>query len=60
MGSLSSSFAVSLQMEPKRGFWFGKLSMEQWETPLLASTGKYGVKQLVDDTNNVGLECWMQ
>jgi len=57
MGSLSSSFAVSPQMEPKSGSWFGKLSTEWWERPLLVNTGKYGEKQLVDDTNNVGLEC---
>jgi hypothetical protein len=60
MGTLSFSFVVSPQMEPKCRFWFGKLSTECWERPLLANMGKYGEKQLVDDINNVRLECWMR
>ena len=50
MHSLSYSSAVSPQMEPKCGFWFGKLSTEWWERPPLANTGKYGEKQLINDT----------
>jgi len=60
MSSLPSSYAVSPQMEPKCGFWFGKVSTEWWERPLLANKSKYGEKRLVDDTNNVQLECQMQ
>ena len=56
MSSLPSSSAVSPPMQPKRGFWFSKLSMEWWERPLLANTGKYADKQLVDDANHVWLE----
>jgi len=56
MRSLPSGSAVSPQMEREHGFWFGKLSIEWWERPLLANTGKSGEKQLVDDTINVGLE----
>jgi hypothetical protein len=41
---------------PNADLLFGKLSTEWWERPLLANTGKYREKQLVDDTNNVGLE----
>ena len=60
LGSLSSSFGIAAQLEPERGFWFGKPSTEWWEGPLQANTNKYGEKQLVDDTNNVGLECRMR
>jgi hypothetical protein len=60
MSSLPSSSAVSLQMEPKRVVWFGKLSTEWWERPPLANMGKYGKKQLMDCTNNVGFECRMR
>jgi hypothetical protein len=41
---------------PNAVLWYGKLSTEWWERPLLANTGKYREKQLLDDTNNVGLE----
>jgi hypothetical protein len=60
MCSLSSSFDVSPQMEPKCGFLFGMLNTGWWERPLLANTGKDGEKQLVDDTNNVEFECRMR
>jgi len=52
MGSLPSSSAVSPQMEPKRRFWFGKLSTEWWERPPLANTSEYGEKQLINDTDS--------
>jgi len=60
LNCLPSRSAVSPQMEPKRGFRFWKLSSVGWERPLRPNTGKYWKKQLVDDTNNVGLECRMQ
>ena len=50
IASLPSSSAVPPQMEPKRGFWFGKLSTEWCERPRLATTGKYGAKQPMKDT----------
>jgi hypothetical protein len=75
MGSLPSSSAVSPQMEPKRGFWFGKLSTEWRERDPQANMGKYGEKKLMNNTypasganakgsndiprDKVGLECRM-
>lgn len=44
MGFLSSSCAVSPQMEPKLRFWFCKLSTDWLERPLLADTGTDGGK----------------
>lgn len=60
ISSLSSTSPVSPQMESKHGYWFKTLSREWWEGPLLANTGKYGEKQLVDNTPNAGLECQMR
>jgi len=59
-GSLPSTSAISPQMEPKGGFWFGKLSIEWWERLPLAITGKHGEKKMVDNANYVGLECRMR
>ena len=51
MGSFPSSSAASPQMEPKLGFWFGKLSMEWWERDPQANTAKYGEKNWMSNTN---------
>ena len=60
MGSSLSSSGVSPPMESKCGLWFGKLSMEWWETPPLANMGKNRETELMDSSNHVRLECWMR
>jgi hypothetical protein len=58
--SLSPSCALSLQLEPNYTLWYGKLCNKWWEKPLPANKGKDCEEQLVEDTNNIGLECWMR
>ena len=50
MGPLPSSSAVSPQIEPQHGFWFGKLSTKWWERHPQAILGKHGRKRLMKNT----------
>jgi len=50
MGPVPSSSVVPPQMEPKRGLWFGKLSMEWWIRPPQANMVKFGEKSIMKDT----------
>jgi len=60
MDSLPSSSAVAPQMAPKPGFSLGKLITESWERISVANTAICGGKQLMDGSNNVGLEWQMR
>lgn len=59
MRTPASSSAIPPQLEPKHGFWVGTRSTDWWERPLQANPGNHGENQLLDDSNNAGLECWM-
>jgi hypothetical protein len=50
IGSLPASSAISPQMVPKRGFWFGMLSTECKGRYPQAHTGKCGEKKLTKNT----------
>jgi len=41
MGTLRYTSTISSPWEPKRRFWFGNLSTEQWERPPPANLGNY-------------------
>jgi len=50
MASMSSNSTISLQMETRPGFWFGKLSMELWQSPVLLNSGQCRERQVMKDT----------
>jgi len=51
ISSLPFSTVISLQMEPKRRFWLGKLSTEWWERPSEVNMGTSESENEMKDTN---------